>query len=76
MAIAFHPQNDEIYARSSLTYNFPVIGCQYVDLIVDDTNVGKSSIVRIWFEVQNALPKLQNLILTFPQAGGGNGIGI
>ncbi len=76
LAIAFHPQNDEIYAKPSLTYNFPTIWCQYVDVIVDDTNVGKSSVVRTWFEVVNSLPTLQNLLISFPQAGGGNAVGI
>ncbi|MBP7848029.1 hypothetical protein KA013_02285 [Patescibacteria group bacterium] len=76
LAIAFHPQNDEIYERPSLTYNFPVVGCQYIDVVVDDTNVGKHAEHRVWFDVKNALPTLQNLILSFPQSGGGNAVGI
>jgi len=68
LAIAFHPQNDEIYERPSLTYNFPVVGCQYIDVVVDDTNVGKHAEHRVWFDVKNALPTLQNLILSFPQS--------
>lgn len=45
-------------------------------MIIDDTNVGKHAEHRIWFDVKNALPTLQNLILSFPQSGGGNAVGI
>lgn len=45
-------------------------------MVVDDTNVGKHAEHRVWFDVHNALPTLQNLILSFPQSGGGNAVGI
>lgn len=41
--------------------------CRYIDLAVKDSNSGKQDKTRIWFNVKNALPKIKNVILSFPQ---------
>lgn len=46
-----------------------------MDLTVEDTDLGKSSKVRVWFRVVNALPTLENLVMYFPQYGNEIGIG-
>jgi hypothetical protein len=43
------------------------LGCHYVDLTVQDRNVSKQDKVRIWFNVKNALPTINNVTLSFPQ---------
>jgi hypothetical protein len=51
------------------------LGCTYIDLTAEDTSISKSSKVRIYFKVVNALPTLDNLILFFPQYGNEMGVG-
>ena len=46
---------------------FSELGCHYVDLTVQDRNVSKQDKVRIWFNVKNALPTINNVTLSFPQ---------
>jgi hypothetical protein len=38
-----------------------------MDIYVEDKNVGKTQKETIWFDVQNALPTISNLVLDFPQ---------
>ena len=52
---------------SQLTDKFIDIGCHYVDLTVNDTNIWKPDKVRIWFNVKNALPTIKSVSLSFPQ---------
>ena len=52
---------------SSLTHRFSQVGCHYIDLTVQDSNIWKQDKTRIWFNVKNALPKLSNVTLSFPQ---------
>ena len=68
LSINFHPLNDQLYNKSVLSYNFPEVWCSYVDLFVEDSNLWKTTSERIWFNVINAMPTLQNLTLTFPQS--------
>jgi hypothetical protein len=44
-------------------------------MTAEDTSISKSSKVRIYFKVVNALPKLDNLVLFFPQYGNEMGVG-
>lgn len=74
--ISFIPQNEDTYNRSFLNYKFSELGCQWIDIYVEDTAVGKSIKERIRFEVVNALPTMQNLILEFPQTNSQQQLGI
>ena len=53
--------------QSTLTHKFSQVGCHYIDLTVQDSNIWKQDKTRIWFNVKNALPKLKNVALSFPQ---------
>ena len=53
--------------QSTLTHKFSQVGCHYVDLTVQDSNIWKQDKTRIWFNVKNALPKVKNVALSFPQ---------
>jgi hypothetical protein len=46
-----------------------------VNLTVEDEVVGKVSAVKIRFKVVNALPSIDNLVLSYPQFGNESGIG-
>ena len=52
---------------NQFTTSFSELGCHYVDLTVQDRNVSKQDKVRIWFNVKNALPTINNVTLSFPQ---------
>ncbi len=65
----FQPKNWEIYKQQQFTYKFDEVGCIYVDFTAEDASVSKNSIARIRFRVYNALPKLDNLVLMYPQYG-------
>jgi hypothetical protein len=64
-----------VYPVNTFTHKFNEVGCQYIDLTVDDRNVGKQDVERIRFKVNNALPTLKNIVLSFPQYGNESGIG-
>jgi hypothetical protein len=70
----YQPQNGEIYKSKTFTYKFNELGCSYIDLTVEDTSISKDDKIRIRFKVVNALPTLDNVILTFPQYG--NEVGV
>ncbi len=53
--------------QSTLTHKFSQMGCHYIDLTVQDSNIWKQDKTRIWFDVKNALPKVKNVTLSFPQ---------
>lgn len=65
----FRPKNSEFYKTSQFKHKFNELGCQYVDLNVEDTDINRQDTQRIWFKVYNALPKLNNLLISFPQYG-------
>ena len=66
---------DQAVYASSLTHKFNQTWCHYVDLTVQDTNVGKQDKVRIRFKVKNALPTVKNVNLFFPQYSNESSIG-
>ena len=70
----FQLKNDEILQTSSFSHKFNSLWCQYVDFTLEDTSLWKVTKERIRFKVVNALPKLGNLTLSYPQYG--NEIGI
>lgn len=49
------------------TDKFSLVGCHYVDLTIQDSNVWKQDKARIRFNVKNALPTIKNVTLSFPQ---------
>ena len=65
----FQPKEGEIYKQQQFSYKFDELGCRYIDFTAEDTVINKNSRTRIWFKVYNALPKLDNLILMYPQYG-------
>lgn len=71
----FQPIDDEIYKSSSFSYQFKRLGCQYIDIVVEDSVTTKSDRQRVWFKVTNDLPTLNSLSLFFPQFGNEIGIG-
>lgn len=75
MQFFFQPQNGEIYKQSTFKYKFNELWCMYIDLTAEDTTISKSDKTRIYFKVVNALPKLDNVVLFFPQYGNEVGIG-
>lgn len=76
LVVQFHPQNDDIYTKKLLSYNFPLLGCQSLDIFLEDTNASKTIKKTVRFDVHNALPKIEHVMLDFPQPGGGNSIGV
>lgn len=71
----FRPKDSEFYKTNQFKHKFNELWCQYVDLNVEDTDIKKQDTQRIWFKVYNALPKLNNLLISFPQYGNEMGIG-
>ncbi|MDR2415700.1 MAG: hypothetical protein LBD75_03695 [Candidatus Peribacteria bacterium] len=65
----FQPKYEEVYKQTSFTHKFSEVGCQYIDLEANDTTIEKPDRTRIWFKVVNALPTLQNIVLSYPQYG-------
>ena len=67
----FEPESligvNQAIVTPQLTHRFSQIWCNYVDLTVQDSNIWKQDKTRIWFNVKNALPKLSNVVLSFPQ---------
>lgn len=73
----FQPRNDQIYKDlgGRFPYKFNEIGCQYVQLTVEDASAGKTSAVKVRFKIVNALPSLDNVTLSYPQFWNETGIG-
>ena len=71
----FQPKNDEIFQRNNFQYKFSDLGCQYIDVTAQDKVGGKATQQRVWFNVVNALPILDNITMFFPQYGNEVGIG-
>lgn len=77
LQIYFQPKDGDIINPSnSYSHSFNEVGCQYIDLIVEDTSLNKNSKVRIRFKVYNTLPTLDNILINFPQFGNQEGIGL
>lgn len=69
LSFYFQPKNAEIYKQNQFTYKFDELGCSYVDLSVEDGSLNKTARDRVWFKVYNALPQINNIVLTYPQYG-------
>ncbi len=71
----FQPKEWDIYSSKTFSHRFNELGCSYVDLTVEDISISQNYVLRVWFKVVNALPLLDNVILSFPQYGNEVGIG-
>jgi len=58
-----------MFQTNQLSYKFSEVGCQYVEMWVEDTIAKKTDKKVIYIKVNNALPLLQNLSMIFPQYG-------
>ncbi len=72
----FKAQQAETAKRQQFAYKFDEVGCHFVDFTVEDTSVSKQASTRIRFFVSNAKPRIQNVLMTFPQLGSSYGIGV
>jgi len=71
----FKPQNDDVYTTTQFRYKFGELGCQFVEMIVEDKEELSADKKKIWFKVKNGLPKLNTIYLSFPQYSNDVGIG-
>ena len=71
----FQEKDNQIQKVGSYNFKSNELGCRFVDLTLEDTNIGKQKKERIWFKVINALPTLNNLTISFPQYNNESGIG-
>lgn len=67
--------NDDVTQNQQMRRSFDQLGCHVVDFTVEDTVSGKTSTSKIWVNVQNSKPVLDNLRISFPQYGNTQGIG-
>ena len=65
----FQPKEGEIYKQQQFAYKFDELGCSYVDFTAEDSVINKNSRTRVRFKIYNALPKLDNIVLAYPQYG-------
>ena len=72
----FKPQGANIIKSAQLQYKFDELECRFIDMEIEDLSVNKTASERIWFDVKNGAPTLQNLVMTFPQVWSSFGIGI
>ncbi len=73
--IYFKPQNDKVVTSQSLKHQFAELGCQSIDLTVQDQAQTTQDKKTIYFKVRNALPRIGNISVSFPQYGNEAGIG-
>lgn len=72
----YKAQGSNAVKKQQLSIRFEEVGCRFVDLTIEDTAANKTASSRIRFQVSNAKPVLQNVIMTFPQVSKSYGIGI
>lgn len=73
--IVLQQQNHNQQRNSRMQLEFDEMWCQFVDIFVEDPLVAQSDVSRVWFSVQNALPQMDNVTLSFPQYGDHTSIG-
>jgi len=70
--VTWTPKISNTNSLSPITHKFNQTGCHFVDLTVSDANAWKQDKVRLRFNVKNALPKLKNITVAFPQYDSAN----
>lgn len=63
------PADDKNIIGKTLSYKFDESGCQSINLTVIDKETGKENTQAVWFNVINAKPKIDNVVMFFPQYG-------
>jgi PKD repeat protein len=67
--IIVQQQNANQQRTNRMQLEFDEKGCQFVDIFVEDPLVIQTDTKKIWFAVQNALPTMDNVTISFPQYG-------
>jgi hypothetical protein len=49
----FKPQNDDVYNTTQLRYKFGELGCQYIEMVVEDKEELSTDKKKIRFKVKN-----------------------
>jgi len=57
-----------IFEKSQLNHSFASLWCKSLLVTIEDLEVWKSTQANVWFMVKNALPTIDNLLITFPQS--------
>ncbi len=70
--VSWTPRISNTNSLSPLTQKFNQTGCHFVDLTIADANAWKQDKARLRFNVKNALPKLKNITVAFPQYDSAN----
>ncbi len=65
-----HGVNDEwkVFEKSSISTDFDELGCTYLEVAVQDKSTAKETREKIYFLVENDLPVIGNVTISFPQA--------
>jgi uncharacterized protein YbaR (Trm112 family) len=63
----YKPQNDDVFTTTQLRYKFGELGCQWIEMIIEDKEELTADKKKLWFKVKNGLPKMSSLRLGFPQ---------
>ena len=58
----------KLYEKNNLSYNFNELWCTYLELRVQDKQTAKEVVEKVYFVVENDLPELGNITISFPQA--------
>ena len=67
--ISFRPEDDQRYIEESFETDFGMKWCTYIELRVEDQQQNRTEDRKIWFDVQNAPPTIDNIEMWFPQLG-------
>lgn len=68
--------NGTIYEKSQTSHSFNELWCHSILASVEDSEVGKTAQELIRFNVENALPIIDNLLISFPQSQSNQWLGI
>jgi len=62
--------NDDgkIFEKSSINTDFDELWCTYLEVTLQDKSTAKEAKEKVYFLVENALPQLGNVTISFPQA--------
>lgn len=62
--------NDDgkIFEKSSINTDFDELGCTYLEVTIQDKSSAKQVSDRVYFLVENDLPQIGNVTISFPQA--------
>jgi PKD repeat protein len=67
--VIMQKQNDNQQRVNRIQTEFDEKWCQFITIFVEDPVVIQSDTQKIWFSVQNAVPTMDNVTISFPQYG-------